>query len=105
MALQKCTHNVNWQSLQPFEFKFTLRDTPQHNNLVESSFPFIAEKARGMMSAAYIPIDCHGKVAIEAIKCATQVDGLTAVKVRGKLITHDEHVLGKNPDCVKNLKT
>ena len=69
------------------DFEFTSRDTPQHNNLAELSFPYIAGKARAMMGAAHVPDDVRGKLAIEAIKCATQLDGLRVITVGGKTVT------------------
>ena len=48
-----------------------------------------------MMSAANIPVGTRGKVAIEAIKCATQLDGLVIVKVEGKSQARDMHVYAK----------
>ena len=48
-------------------------------------------------------VDDHGKVAIKAICCATQIDGFTVVKVNGELKMHDEHMMGKSPNWIKNL--
>lgn len=79
--------SVDWQSLQPINFEFMSRKTPQHNNLAELAFPFISGKARAMMNAALVPVDVCGKVAIEAIRCATQLDGLSVVEVNGELKT------------------
>ena len=31
------------------EYEFTSRDTPQHNNLAELAFPYLAGRARAMM--------------------------------------------------------
>lgn len=97
--------SVEWQSLQPILFEFMLRDTPQHNDLVELAFLFLEGKVCEMMGAALVPIHSHGKVAIKAIKCATHVDGLTVVEVGRLLKTRNEHVMGKNPNWVKNLHT
>ena len=91
VALEKRVETAEWKDLQPIDFEFTSRDTPQHNNLAELSFPYIAGIARAMMSAANIPVGTRGKVAIEAIKCATQLDGLVIVKVEGESQARDMH--------------
>ena len=54
-ALEKRVETVEWKDLQPIDFEFTSRDTPQHINLAELSFPYIAGIARATMSAANIP--------------------------------------------------
>jgi len=72
---------VSWAPLQPVDFEFTSRDTPQHNNLAELAFPYLAGKARAMMGAANVPDDVRGKLTIKAIKCATQLDGLRVITV------------------------
>ena len=105
LKLEKRAASVDWKELQPLDFEFTSRDTPQHNSLAETSFPYIAGKARAMMGAAHVPTDIRGKVAIEAIKCATQLDGLVVVKLGDKTGTRDEHVFGANPKWAKNLRT
>ena len=46
------------------------------------AFPYLAGKARAMMGAARVPEDIKSKVALEAIACATQLDGLVVVDVR-----------------------
>ena len=70
-SLEKRTKTSAWKELQPIKFEFTSRDTPQHNGLVELSFPHISGHARVLMGATGIPIHIRSKVAIEAIKCAT----------------------------------
>ena len=103
--LEERAESVDWKPIQPVDFEFTSRDTPQHNNLAELSFPYIAGKARAMMGAAHIPNDVRGKVAIEAIKCATQLDGLKVVEVNGNAATWDMHVYKANPKWAVNLQT
>ena len=39
-----------------------------------------------------------GKVAIEALKCATQLDGLKAVIIEACTATQDVHMFGKTQD-------
>ena len=68
VALEKQVETVEWKDLQPIGFEFTSRDTPQHNNLAELSFPYIAGIARSIMSTANIPVGTRVKVAIKAIK-------------------------------------
>ena len=56
------------------------------------------------MGAAHVPTDIRGKVAIEAIKCATQLDGLVVVKLGDKIGTRDEYVFEANLKWSKNLR-
>ena len=44
-------------------------------------------KARAMMLAAGVPMDVKAKVALEAITCATMLDGLAVVQVGDKVAT------------------
>ena len=57
-----------------------------------------------MMGAAWVPEDVKSKVALEAIACATQLDGLVVVDVKGKLATHDVHMFGVNPSWSSKLR-
>ena len=82
--------------MQPLEFEFTSRDTPQHNNLAELAFLYLAGRARAMIGAANIPNDIQGKVAIEVLKCATQLDGLRVVTLGEETATRDILTFGKN---------
>ncbi len=96
---------MDWKPIQPVEFKFTSRDTPQHNNLAELAFPYLTGKSRAMMGAAHVPDKSRGKVALEALNCATMLDGLRIVKVGDRTATRDEHVYNKNPRWASNLRT
>ena len=51
-----------------------------------------------------VPDDLKPKVALEAISCATQLDGLVVVDVKGKIATHDKHMFGANPSWSSKLK-
>ena len=73
--------------MQPLDFKFTSHDTPQHNSLAESAFPYIAGTVHTMMGGALVPDNMHAKVALEAIACTTQLDGLDLIDVNGKVAT------------------
>ena len=42
-------------------------------------------------------------MALQAISCATQLDGLVVVEIKGKLATHDMHLFGANPTWSKKL--
>ncbi len=75
---------VAWGPFHPVDFEFTSQDAPQHNYLAELAFPYLAGNARAMMGTAYIPDDVCGKMAIEAIKCATQLDCLRVITVQDK---------------------
>ena len=50
-----------------------------------------------MMGGALIPDGLQAKVALEAISCATQFDGLAIVTVSRKEATCDMHIFGANP--------
>ena len=50
-----------------------------------------------MMGGALVPDELQAKVALEAIACVTQLDGLAIVRVNGKETTHDVHMFGANP--------
>jgi hypothetical protein len=102
--LAKRAGSSDWAILQPIDFEFTSRDTPQHNSLAELAFPYLAGKARAMMGGAMVPEDIKSKVALDAISCATQLDGLVVVKIKGKLATSDVHLFGANPTWSKKLR-
>jgi hypothetical protein len=76
-----------WAILQQLDFEFTSCDTPQQNSLAELAFPYIAAMACVMMGGTLIPDDLHVKVALEAIACMTQLDGLVMINVNGKVAT------------------
>eukprot|EP00956_Cyclotella_meneghiniana_P032405 scaffold89141_cov36-Cyclotella_meneghiniana.AAC.1 len=101
--LERRCKTATWQALQPLKFEFTPHDTPQHNNLAELAFPYLAGLARAMMGAAWVPSDIRGKVCVEAIKCATQLDGLVQVTINGETKSRDEHVFGTLPNWHNNL--
>ena len=90
--------------LQPLDFEFTSHDTPQHNSLAELAFPYLAGKVHAMMGGTLVPDKLHAKVALEAIACATQLDGLTVVTVNGKEAMRDVHMFGANPKRTTNLR-
>ena len=102
--LAKRAGSSDWAVLQPIDFEFTSRDTPQHNSLAELAFPYLAGKARAMMGGAMVPDDLKSKVALEAISCATQLDGLVVVEVKGKIATRDMHMCGANPAWSRKLR-
>ena len=68
LKLEKRCKTATWQALQPLKFEFTSRDTPQHNNLAELAFPYLAGRVHAMMGAAWIPAGTHGKVCVEALR-------------------------------------
>ena len=85
--LAKRAGSSDWAILQSLDFEFTSCDTPQHNSLEELAFPYIAGTARVMMGGALVPDDLRVKVALEAIACATQLDGLVVIDVNGNITT------------------
>jgi hypothetical protein len=95
--LAKHAGSSDWARLQPIDFEFTSQDTPPHNSLVELGFPYRAGKAHAMMGGAMVPDDLKSKVALEAISCAMQLDGLVVVEIEDKLATRDMHMFGANP--------
>ena len=56
-----------------------------------------------MMGGALVPDELHAKVALEAIACATQLDGLTVVSVNEKEAMRDIHMFGVNLKWTANL--
>ena len=103
LKLLKCAGSSDWAILQPIDFEFTSRDTPQHNSLAELAFLYLARKVRAMMGGAMVPDNLWSKVTLEAISCATQLDGLVVVEVGGKTATHDMHMFGANPSWAQKL--
>ena len=49
LKLEKRAWSVKWTPLQPLEFEFTSQDTPQHNNLAELAFLYLAGWAKAML--------------------------------------------------------
>ena len=70
---------------------------PQHNSLAKLAFPYLAGTACAMMGGTMVPNEMGGKVSLEAIVCATQLDSLVMIELNGKLATHDMHMFGANP--------
>ena len=78
--------------------------------MAEVAFPYLVGKASAMMGAANMPPEKRQFVVIEALKCATQLDGLRVIELVGesgtvRRMTRDEWVLGANPKWVVNLRT
>jgi hypothetical protein len=96
--------NSKWAALQPLDFEFTSHETPQHNSLAEIAFLYLAGKACAMMGAARVPENMKSKVALEAIACATNLDELVVVDVKGQLVTLDVHMFGANPSWSNRLR-
>ena len=105
LALEKRAKSADWKPLQLLEFEFTSQDTPQHNNLAELAFPYLAGQAQAMMGAAHIPNEAHGKVAIKALKYTTQLDGLKVVIIEAHTATRDVNMFDENPRWSRNLHT
>lgn len=83
--------------MQPLNFEFMSCDIPQHNNLAKLAFPYLVGIACVMMGSALVPDNMCVKVALEAIECATQLDGLVLIDVNGELAIRDMHMFGENP--------
>ena len=102
--LMRRAQEADWASLQPIDFEVTSRETPQHNSLAKLAFQYLAGKARAMMNAAHIPDGFRGKLAVEVIKLATQLDGLRTVTLNDKKETREMHVYGENPKWISNMR-
>ena len=50
-----------------------------------------------------VPDDLKSKVALKAISCDMQLNGLVVVDIKGKLATRDMHMFGANPTWSKKL--
>ena len=57
------------------------------------------------MGAVHVPAELQGQVAVEALKCATQLDGLRVVEIKGIKQTCDTHAHGKTPKWAMNMQT
>ena len=57
-----------------------------------------------MMGPARVPEDIKSKVALEAIVCTTQLDGLVVVDMKGQVVTRDVHMFGANPSWSNRLR-
>jgi hypothetical protein len=58
-----------------------------------------------MMHAANVLAEERGKIAIKAIKNATQLDGLSVVTLNDVTQTRDEHMFGTLPKWAKSMRT
>ena len=56
-----------------------------------------------MMGGAMVLDNLWSNVALEAISCTTQLDGLVVVEVGGKTATCDMHMFGVNPSWARKL--
>ena len=90
--------------MQPVDFEYTSRETPQHNHLAEVAFPYLAGLGRAMLDTANVPEKERGRLVTHAIQLAVQLDGLRIVEINGKAATRDEHMYGEKPKRTKNMK-
>jgi hypothetical protein len=104
IKLEKRLKNVDCAHLAPVKCELPARDTPQHNSLIEVTFPYLAGLARAMMISARIPDSVRPKVAVTAILTACQLDGLKLVEVKGVTATRDTHMYGKNHSWTHNMR-
>jgi len=63
--------------------------------MAELRFAAPGNKGRAQMIGANAPLKCRFHLHQESFKRATDLDGLALVKVKGKIATSDEHMLGK----------
>ena len=103
--LEKALEGADWQSLQPIDFEYTARDTPQQNSRAEVSFPALAGRARAVLNGANAPIETRAKLSIEAISLVTLLDGLSIIEWKGEKMTRDEAFFGKIPSWASRLRT
>ena len=105
IKLEQRLKSADWAILQPIKVEYTAAGVPQHNGPIEIKFPTVASRGRALMNAAWVPDDSRGKVAVEALRCATQLDGLRVVEVKGVKLTRDMHVYGSNPTWIVSMRT
>ena len=74
--------------------EYILRDTLQHNHLVELAFAAIGNKGRAMLVHANVPMKYRIHLYREAFKTATDLNGLMMVTVNSKRATHYQHMFG-----------
>ena len=99
--LQKRCNSAEWQLV--VEFEFMARDTPQQNHLAELGFTVLANKGRGLMTRANVPMEYWFKLFQEAFKTATLLDMLLIVEIDGEKKLHVEHWSGNKPEYALNL--
>ena len=87
------------------EFEYTARDTPQQNSMVEVGFATLGNRGRAMMIAANVPEKMVYKLFREAFTCATMIDWLSVVEIKGRVATRIEHWGGELPKFTAALRT
>ena len=73
--------------------------------MAELGFAALGNKGRALLIQANVPFKYRFHLYREAFKTATDLDGLSLVKVKGKIATRYQHMFGKNPAWVKHLRT
>ena len=103
IALEKRLRSESWKN--PVEIKYTARDTPQQNSLVEVAFYALSNKARAAMHHANLPMEMRFQLFGEIFTTITMLDGLTITEVDGLKQSQYKHVFKKKPKFVKYLHT
>jgi hypothetical protein len=90
-----------WSDLSDWKlnllYKITAGNTPQQNHSeVELGFATLTNRGQAMMNQANVPLIIRYKVFKEAFKTVTQLDGLMAVTLQGKVATRYTHCFGCN---------
>ena len=72
--------------------------------MAELGFAVLSNKGRALLIRANVPWKYCIHLYREALKTATDLDGLVMVTVNGKKATRFEHMFGENPRWAKHLK-
>jgi hypothetical protein len=103
IMLEKRIKSSDWKL--PITIEYTARDTPQQNSRVEVGFATIAGRARALMAAANIPKDKRIIYMSEAIRHATDLDGLIPVEIEDVTKSRYSHFFEKDPSWIRSMHT
>jgi len=101
--LEKEVNGAQWKLAITFEY--TSRSTPQRNHLAELGLSILTKHGVALMVRAHVPMKIRYQAFREAFKASTELNGLEAVTVYGKVLTRYEHCEGKIPSFVRHLRT
>ena len=100
--LEARANSVDWKfNITP---KYTGRNSPQQNHLVEHGLHTIANRGRAMMDDANIPYTERYKVAGDTFTMATLLDGLMVKTINGITDTRYVHFCGENLAFAQHLR-
>jgi hypothetical protein len=93
--------NKDWKFVMDFEY--TARATTQHNHMAELGFATLGNTGRALMVKANIPVKYRYHLFREALRTATELDGLVVLEIKGKQATRYEHMFGTNTQWAGHL--